>query len=197
MVPLQLMSISGKELHVSVLPLHVPERPFLGGRHPDGLRGLSRGLSKGPRRSIAGGFAGAEGGADGGCAGSGGGAGTASSAGTVFGGLTLFLLPGGRPLCLGTGAGVGGSAGAEGSARGFAGTVAGAGSGSGSAKESARGFSGSAGSAAAGSGSEATGGSALSAISFKDYFIGRSPRKSQRKRWSRGYLRRCRLHLSI
>ena len=69
------------------------------------------------------------------------------------------------------------------------GTVAGAGSGSGSA--------GSAGSAAAGSGSEATGGSALSAISFKDYFIGRSPRKSQRKRWSRGYLRRCRLHLSI
>ena len=25
MVPLQLMSISGKELHVSVLPLHVPE----------------------------------------------------------------------------------------------------------------------------------------------------------------------------
>ena len=75
----------------------------------------------------------------------------------------MFLLPGGRPLRLGTGAGVGGSAGV--------GTVAGAGSGSGSA--------GSAGSAAAGSGSEATGGSALSAISFKDYFIGRSPRKSQ------------------
>ena len=47
MVPLQLMSISGKELHVSVLPLHVPERPFLGGRHPDGLRGLSRGLRRG------------------------------------------------------------------------------------------------------------------------------------------------------
>ena len=27
---------------------------------------------------------------------------------------------------------------------------------------------------------------------LKDYFIGRSPRKSQRKRWPRGYLRRCR-----
>ena len=41
MVPLQLMSISGKELHVSVLPLHVPERPFLGRGHPNGLgRGL-------------------------------------------------------------------------------------------------------------------------------------------------------------
>ena len=75
-----------------------------------------------------------------GCAGAG--AGTVSSAGTVFGGLALFLLPGGRPLRFGTGAGVGGSAGV--------GTVAGAGSGSGSA--------GSAGSAAAGSGSEATGG---------------------------------------
>ena len=47
MVPLQLMSISGKELHVSVLPLHVPERPFLGRGHPNGLgRGLrSLGLS--------------------------------------------------------------------------------------------------------------------------------------------------------
>ena len=66
-----------------------------------------------------------------------------------MGGLALFLLPGGRPLRFGTGAGVGGSAG----------TVAGAGSGSGSA--------GSAGSAAAGSGSEATAGSAFSAISFK------------------------------
>jgi len=31
MVLLQLMSISGKELHVPVLPLHVAERPFLGG----------------------------------------------------------------------------------------------------------------------------------------------------------------------
>ena len=42
MVPLQLMSISGKELHVSVLPLHVPECPFLGRGHPNGLgRGLS------------------------------------------------------------------------------------------------------------------------------------------------------------
>ena len=196
MVPLQLMSISGKELHVSVLPLHVPERPFLGGRHPDGLRGLGRGLRRG--RGLRGRLC-------------------------RLGRWTrsLWRLRGarepvlGRPLrpapsseawpCFcsrvadlfawGLGAGVGGSAGAEGSARGFAGTVAGAGSGSGSAKGS--GFSGSAGSAAAGSGSEATGGSALSAISFKDYFIGRSPRKSQRKRWSRGYLRRCRLHLSI
>ena len=175
-VPLQLMGISRKELHVSVLALHVPEGPLLGRRHPDGLRWWL-----GRAEGSAGGFAGSGGGADGGCAGSGGGAGTASSAGTVFGGLALFLLPGGRPLRFGTGAGVGGSAGV--------GTVAGAGSGSGSA--------GSGGSAAAGSGSEATGGSALSAISFKDYFIGRSPRKSQRKRWSRGYLRRCRLHLSI
>ena len=50
MVPLQLMSISGKELHVPVLPLHVAERPFLGRGHPNGLgRGLqSLGLS--PRR---------------------------------------------------------------------------------------------------------------------------------------------------
>ena len=87
------------------------------------------------------------------------GAGTASSAGTVFGGLGLFFEPGGRPLRLGAGAGVGGSATG-------AGTVAGAGSGSGSA-----------GSAAAGSGSEATGGSTLSAISFKDYFIARNPKK--------------------
>ena len=37
------MGISRKQLHVPVLPLHVPEGPFLGGRHPDGLRGLSRG----------------------------------------------------------------------------------------------------------------------------------------------------------
>ena len=175
MVPLQLMSISGKELHVSVLPLHVPERPFLGRGHPNRLgRGL-RSLGLSPRR---------------GRLGRGSlwrlrGLGSRCWDG-LFGrhrlrGLALFLLPGGRPLRFGTGAGVGGSAGV--------GTVAGAGSGSGSA--------GSAGSAAAGSGSEATGGSALSAISFKDYFIGRSPRKSQRKRWSRGYLRRCRLHLSI
>ena len=50
MVPLQLMSISGKELHVSVLPLHVPERPFLGRGHPNGLgRGL-RSLGLSPRR---------------------------------------------------------------------------------------------------------------------------------------------------
>ena len=90
-------------------------------------------------------------------------AGTASSAGTVFGGFGLFLLPGGRPLRLGAGAaGVGGSATAEGSARGIAGTVAGAGSGSGSA-----GFAGSAG---AGSGSEATGGSAFSAICLRIFF---------------------------
>ena len=187
MVPLQLMSISGKELHVSVLPLHVPERPFLGGRRPDGLRGLSRGLRRG--RGLRGRL----------CR-----LGRWTRSLWRLRGLGsrcwdgLFgrhRLRGGRPLRLRTGAGVGGSAGAEGSARGFAGTVAGAGSGSGSAKGS--GFSGSAGSAAAGSGSEATGGSALSAISFKDYFIGRSPRKSQRKRWSRGYLRRCRLHLSI
>ena len=34
------MGISRKQLHVPVLPLHVPEGPFLGGRHPDGLRGL-------------------------------------------------------------------------------------------------------------------------------------------------------------
>ena len=32
------MGISRKQLHVPVLPLHVPEGPFLGGRHPDGLR---------------------------------------------------------------------------------------------------------------------------------------------------------------
>ena len=51
MVPLQLMSISGKELHVSVLPLHVPERPFLGRGHPNGLgRGL-RSLGLSPRRA--------------------------------------------------------------------------------------------------------------------------------------------------
>ena len=37
------MSISRKELHVAVLPLHVPEGPLLRGRHPDGLRGPSRG----------------------------------------------------------------------------------------------------------------------------------------------------------
>ena len=50
MVPSQLMSISGKELHVSVLPLHVPERPFLGRGHPNGLgRGL-RSLGLSPRR---------------------------------------------------------------------------------------------------------------------------------------------------
>ena len=172
MVPLQLMSISGKELHVSVLPLHVPERPFLGRGHPNGLgRGLRslglRGrLGRGSLSRLRG---------------------LGSRCWDGFFGrhrlrrLGLVFAPGGRPLRFGTGAGVGGSAGV--------GTVAGAGSGSGSA--------GSAGSAAAGSGSEATGGSALSAISFKDYFIGRSPRKSQRKRWSRGYLRRCRLHLSI
>ena len=134
---------------------------------------------------LAGSAGGSGGGAFGGCAGSGAGAGTASSAGTVFGGFGLFLLPGGRPLRLGAGsAGVGKSAGAEGSATGFAGTVAGAGSGSGSA--------GSAGSAA---GSEATGGSALSAISFSDYFIGHSPGKLQRKHWCRGYLLHCRPRL--
>ena len=38
MVPLQLVSISGKQLHVPVLPLHVPEGPLLGGRHPYRLR---------------------------------------------------------------------------------------------------------------------------------------------------------------
>ena len=161
MVPLQLMSISGKELHVSVLPLHVPERPFLGRGHPNGLgRGL-RSLGLSPRRGRLG-------------------------RGSLWrlrglGSRCWDGLFGRHRLRFGTGAGVGGSA--------SVGTVAGAGSGSGSA--------GSAGSAAAGSGSEATGGSALSAISFKGYFIGRSPRKSQRKRWSRGYLRRCRLHLSI
>ena len=37
------MSVSGKELHVPVLSLHVPEGPFLGGRHPYRLRALSRG----------------------------------------------------------------------------------------------------------------------------------------------------------
>ena len=44
------MGISRKQLHVPVLPLHVPEGPFLGGRHPDGLRGLSRGRGLRGRR---------------------------------------------------------------------------------------------------------------------------------------------------
>ncbi len=43
------MSISGKELHVSVLALHVPEGPLLGRRHPHGL-GRLRSLGLGPRR---------------------------------------------------------------------------------------------------------------------------------------------------
>ena len=37
------MGVPRKQLHVPVLPLHVPEGPFLGGRHPYRLRGLSRG----------------------------------------------------------------------------------------------------------------------------------------------------------
>ena len=36
-VPLQLMGISRKELHVAVLALHVAEGPLLGRRHPNGL----------------------------------------------------------------------------------------------------------------------------------------------------------------
>ena len=176
MVPLQLMSISGKELHVSVLPLHVPERPFLGRGHPNGLgRGL-RSLGLSPRRGRLG-----EGEPLEGCAGSGAGAGTASSAGTVFGGLALFCSRVADLFASGLVRAVGGSAGV--------GTVAGAGSGSGSA--------GSAGSAAAGSGSEATGGPHCQPFLLRIILFGRSPRKSQRKRWSRGYLRRCRLHLSI
>ena len=131
MVPLQLMSISGKELRVSVLPLHVPERPFLGRGHPNGLgRGL-RSLGLSPRRGRLG---------------------TTSSL---------------RDWC---------------GRRGFG----------------RRGHGGRSRLRLRLSrlcrllqprdqGSEATGGSALSAISCKDYFIGRSPRKSQRKRWSRGY----------
>ena len=91
------MSISGQQLHVPVLPLHVP----------DGLRwGLRRGrlgrwtCSLWRLRGL--------------------GSRCCSSAGTVFGGFGSFLLPGGRPLRFGAGAG---SAGVGGSATG-AGTVA-------------------------------------------------------------------------
>ena len=50
------MSVSGKELHVPVLPLHVPEGPLLGRRHPNGLsRGLGAGrLGRRSRRSVRG-----------------------------------------------------------------------------------------------------------------------------------------------
>ena len=44
------MGVPRKQLHVPVLPLHVPEGPFLGGRHPDGLCGLSRGRGLRGRR---------------------------------------------------------------------------------------------------------------------------------------------------
>ena len=97
------MGISRKQLHVPVLPLHVPEGPFLGGRHPDGLRGLSRGRGL---RGRLGRFRRLRG------------LGRRCWDG-LFGrhrlrALGRFLEPGGRPLRLGAGAaGVGGSAGAE------------------------------------------------------------------------------------
>ena len=77
-------------------------------------------------------------GAFGGCAGSGAGAGTASSAGTVFGGLGRFLLPGGRPRRLGWGsAGFGGSGTGCGAGCSAAAAGSAAGSGAGSAAGSA------------------------------------------------------------
>ena len=99
------MSISSKKLHVAVLPLHVPQGPLLCRGHPNGLgRRLGAGrLGSGgsSRRSVRGvgsrcwdGFFGRH----------------------VFGGFGLFLLPGGRPLRFGAGAGsAGGSAGVRGS----------------------------------------------------------------------------------
>ena len=49
MVPLQFVRVSREQLHVPVLPLHVAERPLLGGGHPNGLGGL-RSLGLSPRR---------------------------------------------------------------------------------------------------------------------------------------------------
>ena len=168
------MGISRKQLHVPVLPLHVPEGPFLGGGHPDGLRGLSRGRGlrgrrgRGSRRRLRGlgsrcwdGLFGRH---------------CLRRLGAVFG-------AGGSTSSLG-GCGCRGLGRRRGLSR--RGTVAGAGSGSGSA-----------GSADSAAGSAATGGSAFSAISFSEYFIARGPGILQRKRWSRGYLPHCRLHLSI
>ena len=136
------MGISRKQLHVPVLPLHVPEGPFLGGRHPDGLRGLSRGRGlrgrlgrwslrrlRGLRRRCWDGLFGRH---------------RLRSLGAVFGaGGSTSSLGGGGCGCWGLGR-----------RRGLSQRLRGAGSGSGSAKGSARG------SAASG----ATGGSAFSAI---------------------------------
>ena len=109
-VPLQFVCVSGEQLHVPVLALHVAQGPLLGGGHPNGLsRGLGAGRLGSPdsERSL-----GER------CAGSGAGAGTASSAGTVFGAFGLFFEPGGLPLRLGAGGSAGfGGLGSGGSAR--------------------------------------------------------------------------------
>ena len=46
MVPLQFVRVSGKELQIPLLPLHVAKGPLLSGRHPRGLhwRGSLQGL---------------------------------------------------------------------------------------------------------------------------------------------------------
>ena len=120
MVPLQFVRVSGKELQIPLLPLHVAKGPLLSGRHPhrlhwrgslQGLRGL-RGL-RGAGAVAVGAFEG--------CAGSGAGGATSS----VLGGFGLFLLPGGRPLRLGCAVSTGTGSGA-GSGVGSSAAVAGA-----------------------------------------------------------------------
>ena len=116
----ELVRVPRKQLHEAVRSLHVPVRTLLGRRHSDWLDRLwgwscLRRLSL--RRLLALGTGG-------------------PGAGTLFGGLALFLDPGGRPLRLGAvsgtaaaaGAGAGSGAGSTGAGAGSAGVSAGAGS---------------------------------------------------------------------